>query len=53
MKTYQDLLAVGADEKDRMDFVQKVISEHVGSAEHRTAVKAYEPYDYERAEVDV
>lgn len=37
MITYQDLLAVGEDEKERMDFVRKVIAEHRNSELYRTA----------------
>lgn len=44
MLTYQDLLAVGDNERNRMDFVRKAINEYVGSAEYRTAVIADE-YD--------
>ena len=37
MKTYQDLLNVGQDENERMDFVLKVINEHKSSDLYRTA----------------
>lgn len=40
MRTYQDLLAVGKNEKNRMDFIQKVINEHKLSAKVRTATTA-------------
>lgn len=40
MKTYQDLLSLGDNEKDRMDFVLSVISEHESSALYRTAKDA-------------
>lgn len=40
MKTYQDLLNLGENNEDRMNFVQKVINDHINSEEHRTAVKA-------------
>ena len=40
MKTYQDLLKVGAGEEDRMNFVMQVINDHVNSEEHRTAADA-------------
>lgn len=42
MKTYQDLLAVGENEKDRKDFVMALINEHKGSAEYKVARDAYE-----------
>lgn len=44
MKTYQDLLAVGQDEKARMDFVRMVINEHKGSGLYQNA-KIAEDYD--------
>lgn len=40
MKTYQDLLAVGAVEADRMDFLLKVVREHQQSDTYKTAVDA-------------
>lgn len=40
MKTYQDLVKVGVNEADRMDFVRTVINEHIGSAAYRIAVDA-------------
>lgn len=42
MKTYQDLLEVGANEKDRKDFVRQLINDYHGSAEYRIAKDAYE-----------
>ena len=44
MLTYQDLLAVGELDKDRMDFVRKVINQHTGSALYQTAKLADEYY---------
>lgn len=40
IKTYNDLLAVGENEKDRMDFVLATINAHKGSAEYKLAVDA-------------
>ena len=40
MRTYQDLLKVGQDEKERMQFVTKCIAEHRGSAVYKTAMDA-------------
>lgn len=40
MKTYQDLLALGEDEKKRMQFVLECIAEHKNSAAYRLAVDA-------------
>ena len=42
MKTYQDLLAVGADESKRKDFVRALIYEHKNSDDYKTAADAYE-----------
>lgn len=44
MKTYQDLVAVGEDERARIDFVRQVITDHIGSELYRTAQLADE-YD--------
>lgn len=40
MKTYQDLLACGNDEKRRMKFVQDAIAEHKASARYQMALTA-------------
>lgn len=42
MKTYQDLLAVGENEKARKEFVLSLINEHKSSKDYRTAKEAYE-----------
>ena len=42
MKTYQDLLAVGANEADRKAFVRQLINDYKGSADYRIARDAYE-----------
>lgn len=47
MLTYQDLIAVGEQDKDRMDFVRKVISDHTASDLYNTAKLADE---YDRGE---
>lgn len=44
MKTYQDLLAVGKDEKERKDFVRALINEHKSSKDYQIAKDAYEYY---------
>ena len=44
MRTYQDLVLVGENEQNRMQFVHDVISEHRGSELYRTAQIADE-YD--------
>ena len=40
MKTYQDLLEIGENERDRMKFVLKAIEEHKRTADYLTAVDA-------------
>lgn len=40
MKTYQDLLEIGENERDRMDFVLDAIHEHKGSDLYKTAYDA-------------
>ena len=37
MKTYQDLLAVGELEKDRMEFIEAAIKDHQNSDFYRVA----------------
>ena len=44
MKTYQDLLAVGESDKERMDFVRAVINDHQNSEAYKNAVIA-DKYD--------
>lgn len=44
MLTYQDLLEVGENEQNRIDFVRRVINEHKGSGVYLTAMIA-EDYD--------
>lgn len=40
IKTYQDLEAAGASEKDRMDFIQSVVSDHKNGKEYKIASDA-------------
>lgn len=42
MRTYQDLLAVGENEKERREFVRQIINEHKSSTDYRIAKEAYE-----------
>lgn len=44
MRTYQDLLAVGENEKERKDFVFDLINEHKSSQDYKIARDAYEYY---------
>lgn len=52
MKTYQDLLAVGQDEKERMAFILSAINEHKSSALYTTAVDAKLYYDCENPSIN-
>lgn len=45
MKTYNDLVAVGENEKERIDFIRKAIDEHCSSERYKTAVDAELYYD--------
>lgn len=47
MKTYQDLTAVGQDEKARIAFIRSAIEDHRGSAAYQTALDAEFYYDGE------
>ena len=47
MLTFEDLVAVGEDEKQRIDFVLKVIQQHQQSAAYRAAKTAEMYYDGE------
>ena len=44
MRTYQDLLKVGDDERKRKDFVRALIQEHKTSPDYKIAADAYEYY---------
>ena len=44
-KTYNDLVAVGEDEKARMEFIRSAINAHRGSHAYKTAVDAEEYYN--------
>lgn len=45
MKTFNDLLAVGENEKERIDFIRQAINEHCSSERYKTAVDAELYYD--------
>ena len=47
MVTYQDLLKIGENEKDRIDFVRKAITDHMQSNLYKQAARAYKYYDGE------
>ena len=44
IKTYQDLLEVGEDEQNRMEFIRAAIEDHRSSEAYRTAIDAEEYY---------
>lgn len=52
MKTYQDLTAVGQDEKARIAFIRSAIEDHRGSAAYRTALDAEFYYDGENPTIN-
>ncbi len=52
MKTYQDFLAVGADERARMNFMHAAIQEHKSSQLYRTAIEAEQYYDGENPTIN-
>ena len=45
IKTYQDLLEVGEDEKERADFVLAVMNDHKASKEYKDALVAQDYYE--------
>lgn len=52
MKTYQDFLDIGTDEKTRMDFIQTVIQEHKSSQLYKTALEAEMYYNGENPTIN-
>lgn len=44
-KTWQDLISVGENEQERIDFIKAVISEHMASPVYRTAMIAQDYYN--------
>lgn len=52
MVTYQDLLAVGEDEKARMDFIRLAINDHMGSDAYKLAVDAEKYYEGENPTIN-
>ena len=43
--TYNDLLEIGENEKERIDFIRQAINEHCNSDRYKTAVDAELYYD--------
>ena len=43
--TYNDLLEIGENEKERIDFIRQAINEHCSSERYKTAVDAELYYD--------
>lgn len=52
IKTYQDFLAIGEDEKERMAFIQNAITEYKSSEQYQTAVNAQMYYDGENPTIN-
>jgi hypothetical protein len=52
LKTYQDLLACGDDEKERISFIKSAISDHKRSDIYQTAVDAQKYYDGENPTIN-
>lgn len=52
IKTYQDLLEVGFDEKSRMDFIWNAIQDHRAGREYKTAVDAELYFDGENPTIN-
>lgn len=52
MKSYQDLLELGENEKGRMDFVRSVVKDHTGSKAYSVAVDAALYYDGENPTIN-
>lgn len=52
MLTYEDYLAVGDDERKKIDFIQKAINEHMGSEAYKEAVAAQKYYDGENPTIN-
>ena len=52
MLTYDDLIALGEDEAARLDFIERCINEHRGSAEYKAAVAAQKYYDGENPTIN-
>ena len=44
INTYNELVSLGANERERMDYIRKVVRDHAASEEYRTACDAYEYY---------
>ena len=51
IKTYQDLLEVGGDEKRRKEFVYELINEHKSSEDYRIAKDAYDYFTHNNATI--
>ena len=52
MKTYQDLLRVGADETDRKEFVFSLINEHKSTDDYKTAKDAYDYFRHRNVTIN-
>ena len=52
MYTYNDLQAVGANETDRINFIQSVINDHERSPQYRTGKVAGEFYRHRNPDIE-
>lgn len=52
IKTYQDLLSLGKDEKKRKAFVRSLISEHEASDDYKTAKDAYDYFRHRNVTIN-
>lgn len=52
MRTYQDLLAVGENEKDRMEFVRGAVQDHTSSDDYKIAAAAEAYYAKHNLTID-
>ena len=52
MKTYQDLVKVGADERDRKEFVYSLINEHKSSNDYKMAKDAYDYFRHRNVTIN-
>ena len=51
IRTYQDLLEIGENEKERMDFVLSAIQEHKQSEDYKFAESAEDYYNGENTDI--
>ena len=52
MKTYQDLISVGENETNRMEFVRSVVNDHISSDDYKIAAAAEAYYAKRNLTID-